>query len=203
MMKYTTLHKLKRYLNKQNIGHAQDYFDYTKWILEMGYNMKNEYNLFPRDFRKRHDEMSKIYIKFRDKRHKEDIKKFNCILRQMRKEVTKENPVNLQDKGLFIRLPYQIEELKTEGEKLRHCVGSYIDNVLKGETTIFFVRRTEKPDVPYYTLEWRNHRVVQCRGFDNDGMTPEVKEFVTVFAEQMKAYELQKGWCGYGQYKAG
>lgn len=191
-MRYTTLHKLEKYLTKQQIRHTHDYFDYIGWLLEMDYDMRNEFNLYPRNFVEKHDEMAKAYQKFKDKKHREDIRKFNRLLKQLRRNVKEENPVNLQMLGLFIRLPYQADELKTEGEILHHCVGTYIDRVIKGETTIFFVRRIEKPDEPFFTLEWRNHNVVQCRGLHNCDMTPEVKAFVTLFEEQMKAYELQR-----------
>ena len=191
-MKYTTLHKLKKYFVNQKIRHTNDYFDYTRWLMEMGYDMRNEFNIYPRNFVEKHDEMAKAYQKFKDKQHREDTRKFNRLLKQLRKELKEGNPLNLQVKGLFIRLPYRVEELKTEGEKLHHCVGTYIDRVMKGETSIFFVRRIESPDEPFYTLEWKDHRIVQCRGFHNCDMTPEVKAFTTLFAEQMKSYELKR-----------
>ena len=191
-MKYTTLHKLKKYLEKQKIRHTQDYFDYIGWLLEMGYDMRNEFNIYPRNFVDKHDEMAKAYQKFKDKQHREDIKKFNRLLKQMRKDLKEDNPLNLQLQGLFIRLPYQAAELKTEGEILHHCVGTYIDRVMKGETAIFFVRRIEKPEEPFYTLEWKDHKIVQCRGSHNCDMTPKVKAFTTLFAEQMKTYELKR-----------
>jgi len=47
----------------------------------------------------------------------------------------------------------------------------------------------DKPKEPYYTLEWKNHRVAQCRGFRNCSMTPEVKAFTALFEEKMQEYE--------------
>lgn len=190
-MEYTSIHKLRKYITEQHIKHERDYFDFAGWLIEMGYDMRNEFNIYPRNFVEKHDEMAKVYQKFHDKKHKEDIKKFNRLLKQMRKDVTADNPINLQIQGLFIRLPYQATELKTEGETLHHCVGTYIDRVMKGETTIFFVRQIKKPDKPYYTLEWKDHKVVQCRGLHNCDMTPEVMAFTSLFEEKMKAYELQ------------
>lgn len=189
LMQHTTLYKLLKYISKQKITHAQDYFDYTGWLEEMDYDMRNEFNLFPKNFKKAHDEMSKQYIKFKDKQHRENIKKFNRLLKQMRKDLKEDNPLNLQTQGMFIRLPYRAAELKTEGEILHHCVGTYIDRVMKGETTIFFVRRIENPEEPFYTLEWRDHKIVQCRGSHNCDMTPEVKAFVEIFGEKMAEYE--------------
>ena len=53
---------------------------------------------------------------------------------------------------------------------------------------IFFIRQKAAPEKPYYTLEWHG-RVVQCRGFRNCEMTPEVKAFVEIFGEKMAEYE--------------
>lgn len=187
-MQYTTLHKLCKYIDAQKITHAQDYFDYAGWLEEMEYDMRNEFNLFPKNFKKTHDEMSKRYMKFKDKQAKEDIKKFNKILQKMKKETIDVEAMNLNVAGLFIRLPNKLEELKVEGEALHHCVGTYTERVRKGKTMIFFVRKIEEPDKPFYTLEWKG-RVVQCRGFHNCDMTPEVKAFVEMFQTKMVEYE--------------
>ena len=187
-MRYTTLHKLRKYMQQQKIRHYQDYFDYGGWLEKMGYDMRNEFNLFPREFKKAHDEMSKQYMKFKDKQAREDTKRFNKLLQKLKKETTDVEAMNLNIAGLFIRLPNRLEELKVEGEILHHCVGTYTEKVRKGETMIFFVRKIEEPDKPFYTLEWKG-RVVQCRGSHNCDMTPEVKAFVEIFQSKMVEYE--------------
>lgn len=188
LMEYTTLHKLCRYISEQKITNAHDYFDYTGWLEEMGYDMRNEFNLYPKDFKKSHDEKSKEYVKFQDKKAKEDIKRFNKLLKKLRKDTLDADPMKLKIEGLFIRLPEKLNELKNEGECLHHCVGTYRDRVAKGETMIFFIRRESEPDKPYYTLEWKG-KVIQCRGYRNCDMTPEVKAFVEIFQEKMMKYE--------------
>ena len=187
-IQYTTLHKLTRYLSEQKIYHEQDYFDYTGWTEEMGYDMRNEFNLFPRDFKKAHDARSKEYTKFKDKQEREAAKRFNMLLRKLEKETADVEAMNLKSGSLFIRLPREIEELKTEGEALHHCVGTYQEKVRKGETMIFFIRLVTDPEKPFYTLEWKG-KVVQCRGFKNCDMTPEVNAFVNVFEKKMQEYE--------------
>lgn len=189
LMTYTTLHKITRYISEQKIAtRDNDYFDYTGWLEQMGYDMRNEFNLFPKDFSKAHDNMSKQYMKFKDKQTREDAKKFNRFLKKLKQETTDVEAMNLNIKGLFIRLPNELEELKVEGEALHHCVGTYINKVRSGKTMIFFIRKIEEPDKPYYTLEWHG-RVIQCRGLYNRGMTPEVECFVNLFQEKMNEYE--------------
>jgi hypothetical protein len=90
--------------------------------------------------------------------------------------------------GLMIRMPYQLNELKTEGQALHHCVASYTKRVKDGETMIFFIRKLSEPDKPFYTLEWKGH-VVQCRGYKNCDMTDDVKAFVKEFEKKMMEKE--------------
>ena len=188
LMRYTTLHRLCRYIREKKITYASDYFDYAGWLEKMGYDMRNEFNLFPKNFKEAHDEMSKQYMKFKDKQAREETKRFNRLLKKLRKETAEAEAMNLDIGGLFIRLPNKLEELKEEGQFLHHCVGTYMEKVEKGETTIFFIRRKEAPETPYYTLEWHG-KVIQCRGLHNCDMTPEVKAFVEIFGEKMAEYE--------------
>lgn len=188
MRQYTTVYKLKKYIDKQRIFHDRDYFDYIRWMEEMGYDMRNEFNLYPKDFKKAHDDKSKEYTRFKDKQAKEDEKRFKRLLAKLRKEAGDVDAMDLKTYGMFIRLPKELDELKREGEILHHCVGTYRDRVAKGDTMIFFIRLESDPDQPFYTLEWKG-RVVQCRGFKNCDMTPEVKAFVNIFQEKMMEYE--------------
>lgn len=188
MRRYTTVYKLKKYINKQRIIHDRDYFDYIRWLEEMGYDMRNEFNLYPKDFKKAHDDKSKEYTRFKDRQAKEDEKRFKRLLAELRKETGDVDAMNLKTEGMFIRLPNELDELKREGEILHHCVGTYRDRVAKGDTMIFFIRLESEPDQPFYTLEWKG-RVIQCRGFKNCDMTPEVKAFVNIFQEKMVEYE--------------
>lgn len=188
MRRYTTIYKLNKYIRKQRLIHDMDYFDYTGWLEEMGYDMRNEFNLYPKDFQKAHDEKAKEYTRFKDKQAKEDERRFKRLLRQLGKEAADMDIMNLRINGMFIRLPNELDELKREGETLHHCVGTYRDKVAKGDTTIFFIRQEAEPERPFYTLEWRG-RVIQCRGFKNCDMTPDVKAFVEIFQQKMVEYE--------------
>lgn len=57
------------------------------------------------------------------------------------------------DGDLIIILPCSSQELKREGEVLRHCVGSYVNQHVSGHDTIFFVRHYRRPERPFYTLD--------------------------------------------------
>ena len=92
---------------------------------------------------------------------------------------------SLQGKGLILVVPKSADDIKAEGAALHHCVGTYVERVAKGETSIFFIRKKEEPDKSYYTMEWKNDKMWQCRGLHNRDMTPEVKAFTKAFEQIM------------------
>ena len=92
---------------------------------------------------------------------------------------------------LMIRPVQSQQELIDEGRVLNHCVARYADDVAKGKTMIFFIRSTDEPETPYFTLELKNGVVQQNRGEHNCGRTEEVKKFEEEWLEY-----IQKGKRG-------
>ncbi len=81
--------------------------------------------------------------------------------------------------GLFIRPAASYGEFITEGAALNHCVAGYAERHAKGKTALFWIRRCEKPDEPYFTLEFNEAKqeVKQNRGKNNCDRTKAVTEF--------------------------
>lgn len=92
-------------------------------------------------------------------------------------------------KGLLIRPAKSQRELTEEGEALRHCVGSYGERHVTGNTAIFFIRRVSAPGKAYFTLELDEKalKVRQNRGYCNCERTPEVQEFEAAWLEWLRA----------------
>ena len=90
--------------------------------------------------------------------------------------------------GLIIRLPVDGGELVAEGEYLHHCVGGYADRMAESKTTIFLIRRAEAPDTPFFTLEWLNGQVQQCRTERNGDyrQNESVKTFLDAWVKRIK-----------------
>lgn len=66
-------------------------------------------------------------------------------------------------------IPKSVQEIIDEGKRLNHCVGGYAQRHAEGRLTILFLRTTDKPDVPYYTMEVNTEgRIIQCRGYRNN-----------------------------------
>lgn len=49
--------------------------------------------------------------------------------------------------------PTCAQDIVIEGQKMHHCVGCYVDDVVDNKTYICFIRHADKPEEPYITCE--------------------------------------------------
>ena len=90
--------------------------------------------------------------------------------------------------GLIIRQPKNMTEIVNEGKRLHHCVGGYAQRHAYGKLHIMFIRRADKPDVPFYTVEVDLlGEIVQVRGLRNCKTTPEVQAFIEEYKQHLAA----------------
>ncbi|MNV44189.1 hypothetical protein D3C71_1359400 [compost metagenome] len=134
-------------------------------------SLKEERYLFPNDLHEAHSKLTKR-IK---------LKEDHVLNEKIQARLLKLNKFRYEHGGLLIRPAASSIELFEEGKALLHCVGGYAASYAKGDTDIFLIRKADQLDKPFYTMEVRGNRVVQCRGWDNDEMTPEVRQFVEKF----------------------
>lgn len=186
---------------KQNMAH--DWLEYIGWCRELKYDLENKFIYMPNNFKKVHDRVAEEYKVLQDKkaaaekirREKLAAKRMEQTQKAMEEIFSKNDGVDafqIKGKGLVLVVPQSGDEIRKEGEALHHCVGGYVERVAKGETNIFFVRKADHPEQSYFTMEWKNNKVVQCRGKSNCGMPPDVKAFVQVFEKKMQD-AIQKG----------
>ena len=73
-----------------------------------------------------------------------------------------------EDDAYIIRLPKDCKEIVDEGMKQHICIGGYTSRHSVGNTNLFFLRKKNVPDVPFYAIEMNNDkRIVQIHGFGN------------------------------------
>ena len=86
------------------------------------------------------------------------------------------------------------EELRVEGKRLHHCVASYAEAHASGRSNIFFIRKIDEPDKPFFTLELKNGDgklyVNQNRGKNICSRTEIVVEFEKKWLEHIKELEV-------------
>jgi hypothetical protein len=87
------------------------------------------------------------------------------------------------EKDFLIITPQNTREIVEEGTCLNHCVSSYIDKILDGETYIFFLRKKESPEMPMVTLELIDNKLVNAKGSYNRTITEEEGKFLNKFCE--------------------
>ena len=175
---------------------ARDWLDYLDWCRELKYNLDNMFIYMPNNFKQVHDRVAKEYKDLKDRKAAAEKKRRDKLVAKKMQKIKKDmeeifsknagvDALNIKGNGLILIVPANSAAIKEEGEALHHCVGTYIERVAKGETAIFFIRRESEPDKPYYTLEWRDNKVTQCRGMNNCSVTDKVKAFVKTFEEKM------------------
>lgn len=86
-------------------------------------------------------------------------------------EVNNKHNVTWQYKDFIIRVPSDIDDVKKEASELNHCLYSqrdrYFKKMMKKENILLFMRKIDKQDDPYYTIEIVGDEIVQVRTENN------------------------------------
>lgn len=101
-------------------------------------------------------------------------------------EKKKRNELFYEDKEYSIILPSSSKDIISEGTSLNHCVSSYVDKILKGDTYIIFLRKTENKEQSLVTLEIHDKKIVQARGSYNRALEECETKFLIKYAEEKK-----------------
>lgn len=186
LARYLSLQKIENYLEKQEKLRPEvpedrradmilgDWLDYLKTCKKLGYDMKEDRILRPKNLAEAHDEVTVLLKEKEDGRTREGIQR----------RAKKAQKYAWEQDGFLIRPIATLKELVAEGTKLKHCVAGYASSYAEGRCKLFCIRKKSEPDTPYYTLELgKNDRLVQCRGYRNDiengyKMQKEVEKFV-------------------------
>ncbi len=164
----TSLGKIIRYLNKQgytlrNARLLLDARDMARALNE-GRPLTEE-QLWPRHLRQVHDRLMEQQAALNDwKRANKWKEGFDKVARECKS-------LEWNDGELCVVLPKCNQDLITEGNVLRHCVGGYGQRHSEGENLIFFIRHYRRPERSYYTLNIQMGRTpsrVQLHGYGNE-----------------------------------
>ncbi|AMG51557.1 PcfJ (plasmid) [Enterococcus gallinarum] len=106
--------------------------------------------------------------------------KREIVRKEFAKRANEESFLEMTIKEVQFILPREANDLIEEGKSLKHCVGgsSYINQHADGRTTIVFARKADEPDKPYYTLEYRDSRLIQVSGWDNKKPDEQLRKVV-------------------------
>lgn len=166
--------KLCKQKNLINLQYLKDYWEALRKV----YGEYPKELLYPKDLHIAHDRTIMLVKEQEDE-------KLNKLIKSRAEKL---KPYIFEDKklGLIIMPAASHGELIKEGKLLNHCVAGYASAVAKGSTTIFFIRKTTEPDIPFFTLEFKNGVVQQNRGYKNCSRTKEVIIFEKEWLEFLK-----------------
>lgn len=187
-LQHSTPYKLMKYLNEQAEKHPRPgynstavktvfdrYQDYIRFCNDLGYDLTDDFILYPRDVKDAHDRASEMFDKKKAQIYNEKIAAQYAEL---------VSQYQMFEGGLMVIPPKSAEEIVEEGQKLHHCVGGYVSRVAKNECTILFLRKEEQPDTPFYTMEVQEGKVKQLRGDGNCDPTPVVKAYLELWKKE-------------------
>jgi hypothetical protein len=156
--------------------------------ISMSVDMEEEYERYPRYLRTKHNAVAARYklnedryLQSRYERLKDnnDLKRFNFM------------PKNNK---YFIRIPKTLSEIAQEGADLNHCVASYTDRMIGGETLIVFMRDREHPSKSLITIEVIGDRMIQAKGRHNGNPDDEQMKFIDKYIKHLnKIKEEESG----------
>lgn len=169
--------------------------DYWRMAARAGTDLQDEHNRLPKDLKREHDRLDQLE---RIAKNAEAKRKKAAQIEKHRTEFEKTvaplEAWSWQDAGICIRPVHTEEELMDEGNTLNHCVGDYGPTVARGDSCIFFIRRADRPDVSWYTLqvELTTLREIQNHGKNNCPPTKEVQEFVNRWLEHVRQLQAAR-----------
>ena len=113
----------------------------------------------------------------------------NAKIEQEYQEVISQLNVQEYDNGEFsITIPKTTQDIINEGKALHHCVGVYVDKVIRREDMIYFLRKDK--DTPYITIEVKDKKVTQIEGDMNN-------RFISKGSPE---YEAIKEWAALNKF---
>lgn len=159
---------LDLYKYKLNPKNTQEYLDYIRFAIELGFDIRDKKYLYPKHLKQKHDEyMDQIEIN--------KNKKINSKIRARYKKILKNK---FENKKYIIKPAASIEELIDESRQQNNCVKTYAQRIAKNECDIYFMRFIDSQDKSLVTIEVKNNYVVQQRTKNNEMTTLEQQKFI-------------------------
>lgn len=164
-----------------------DWCDYISFCEELKMDTNNPLVAFPKNLAKAHDRTWEQLSALRDKEKRKKIERLCKQADHVLQEFG--NSLNWENDNYLIRLPKDHKELKKEGEDLSSCVGKYYDRIAAKSSLILFLRRKNKADKSFFTLQLRDGNIIQARGKSKDGRqadpTPEIKKVIQAYVKTL------------------
>ena len=175
-MNYIERQRNESYSGKSVKGVISQYEDYMQMCQRLKKDTADEMVYRPRELKRRHDEAVKEIEEQKAEITADEYSARFPGVEDVMKEIR--GKYEYSSEKYSITVPRRCVDIVLEGRALHHCAGAtdrYFDRIKQHETYICFLRRTEEPDKPYYTIEVEPGGTIrQHRGYMDE--EPEIEE---------------------------
>lgn len=173
--------KIYRYITKSNVRIGQ-YNDYLDACQNLGLDLNDTKNAFPKEFRRMHDLRTNEW----------GAKKMKTRAKDFKAAAAKYKPFEFKEGAFAILIPEQIQDLKHEGSKLHHCVGNmgYDLKMIKGQSFIAFLRKSEEEENPFVTIEFdlKGKHISQIYGKHDSEPPKDARDFAKEWERRVQKW---------------
>jgi len=196
IVKDVPLGRALRYLEKQKQLPGQRrltfchlikiYRDYIKMAKLLDADMRVKSLQTPPRLKERHDQLAQQASKKR-------CEKEDALMQKVIEDGLYWWARDFGNEEFMVVYPQGKSDFVREGQCLNHCVGSvpsYFENHCKGTSMIFFIRRVNEPDKPFFTAEidMVEHSIRQLYGFGDCSASREVRQFTEGFVRAISRW---------------
>lgn len=138
-------------------------------------DMKDKQVLFPKEFIKEHDKITREFVITKDININERMKSLSNIL-----------DLNTYEDDKYIIFPADsVDSLINESSQMSNCVRNYCTIASNSECQIYFMRDKNNIDKSLVTIEVRNGKIVQARAKFNELPSDEINEILKRWEKQI------------------
>jgi hypothetical protein len=164
-----------------------------------GYDINDSIVRFPKDMKRRHDELLEVINERKNIQQAEERAKRNKKINdKILKQLPKAKRLFWENEKYMIIPAGKVEELEEEGRALHHCVGSssvYKDRMAEGISWILFLRKKENLEKAYYTIEisLTDDKIMQYYSeFDRQPDKKEIDKLLSEYKKYLKKAKKPK-----------
>lgn len=167
-----------------------EWWDYMRQAAEIGYDVYDAAVAMPRDLRKAHDTVSKLYRRLMKERELEKQKKEEAAARALYAE--RREKYEYSDGTYSVIVPETLSDIIAEGQEQHNCVAGYCTRHADGKLTILFIRRTERPERSFITVEVANDGTIrQALAARNRAPDADAQAFVEKYRQKLMRRSAQ------------
>lgn len=168
-----------------------DFADYTiNETINQGYTVYNDFVRELEDYLRMCEEQGikpTLYSSYLKQTHDITARNHKISLLEQDEEIFQEKYEDFKeynDNTYCVIAPKSSKDLIIEGDRLNHCVASYIKRVIDGYCLIYFLRKKDNKEDSLITFEVRNNAIVQVKGSHNRKPTRQEQLALLSFANK-------------------